>query len=214
MSQFNFPSGEEKGLGYAILSASGEVLSRDIIIDYVNLAERGSAIDINVPGGAKLVLFTMPSSELAGFEWRPLDLNDVDTNISSADVTITVEEISSDTSTHGNDNLYGYEGDDRLYGEGGDDSLISADGNDILSGGDGKDSLWGGNDEDHLHGGAGDDILQGQNGTDKLEGGAGDDRLGNDSIAAGGDDDLVFGQDGDDYIRGGSGKDEIYGAIE
>ncbi|USH01631.1 calcium-binding protein [Grimontia kaedaensis] len=215
LSQFNFSTVEEKSLGYAILDASGEVISRDIIVDYVSLAERGSAVDINVPGGAKLVFFTMPSTELFGFEWRPFDLNDVDTNISSSDVTIAVEEIDSDTSTHGNDNLYGYEGDDRLYGEGGNDFLVGADGNDIISGGDGNDTLWGGNDDDHLHGGNGNDILQGQNGTDKLEGGSGDDTLyggrGDDTILAGGDNDLVFGQDGDDYIRGGSGNDEIWG---
>ncbi|KKD62227.1 RTX cytolytic toxin [Grimontia sp. AD028] len=215
LSQFSFPAGEEKSLGYAILDASGTIISRDIIVDYVSLAERGSALDINVPGGAALVFFTMPASQLTNFEWRPLDLNDVDTNIPSSSVTIEVEEISSDTSTHGNDSLYGYEGDDRLFGEGGDDFLVGADGNDVLSGGDGNDTLWGGNNDDHLHGGNGDDTLRGQNGTDKLEGGAGDDTLyggqGNDELLAGEGADLVFGENGDDYIRGGSGDDEIWG---
>lgn len=215
LSQFNFPPTEAQSLGYAILDASGTVLSREIIVDYTNTAERGSAIDINVENGVSLVFFTLPSSDLSGFAWRPLDLSGVNTDIPASNVTIMVEEISSTADNHGNDNLYGYDGDDRLFGEGGDDYLIGGQGNDMLSGGEGNDVLWGENGEDHLHGGDGDDILQGQNGIDKLEGGAGNDSLyggrGNDTLLAGDGTDYVRGQNGDDVIRGGAGDDELWG---
>ncbi|WP_188009346.1 calcium-binding protein [Grimontia hollisae] len=215
LSQFNFPPTEAQSLGYAILDASGAILSREMIVDDANTTERGSAIDINVENGVSLVFFTLPSSERSGFAWRPLDLNAVNTNIPVSNVTITVEEISSTADNHGNDNLYGDEGDDRLFGEGGNDYLIGGQGNDILSGGEGNDILWGENGDDHLHGGDGDDILQGQNGIDKLEGGAGNDSLyggrGNDTLLAGDGTDYVRGQNGDDVIRGGTGDDELWG---
>lgn len=215
LSDFNFSSTEELSLGYAILDADGNVLSRDIIVDYVSQAERGSAIDINIPGGASLVFFTIPASERQGFEWRPFDLNNVDTDISSSDVTIKVEQIDSDNSLHGDDNLYGYEGDDTLFGEGGNDYLVGGSGNDVLSGGDGNDSAWGGDDDDHLHGGAGDDKLYGQNGNDKVEGGDGNDYIlggtGNDLLLGDNGDDFIRGQTGDDTIRGGAGNDEVWG---
>ncbi|WP_394212703.1 calcium-binding protein [Enterovibrio calviensis] len=215
LSQFNFPVTDEKSLGYAILDANGDVISKNIIVDYVNIAERGSAIDINVAGGAKLVFFTIPSSELPNFEWTPLDLNNVDTNIATSPVTITVKEINSDSSTHGDDALYGYEGDDQLFGEGGDDRIVGGDGHDIISGGDGDDSAWGGNGDDHLHGGKGDDKLYGQNGKDKLEGGAGDDELwggrDDDTLLAGSGADYIEGQDGNDTVQAGDGDDEVWG---
>ncbi|MDD1794284.1 calcium-binding protein [Enterovibrio sp. ZSDZ42] len=214
LSDFNFASTEEKSLGYAIVDASGNVISKDIIVNYVNLAERGSALDINVAGGAKLVFFTIPSTDLSSFPWTPLDLNSVDTNIPPSKVSITVKEIDSNTATHGDDSLYGYDGDDELYGEGGDDYIVGGDGHDIISGGDGNDSAWGGNGEDHLHGGAGDDKLYGQNGNDKLEGGAGDDELwggtGDDTLLAGSGHDYIEGQNGDDTIRAGDGDDEVW----
>ncbi|WP_028022849.1 calcium-binding protein [Enterovibrio calviensis] len=217
LSGFNFASTDEKSLGYAILDASGNVVSKDIIVDYVNLAERGSALDINATGGVKLVFFTIASSELSQFEWTPLDLNTVDTNIPSSTVSIDVKEITSDASSHGDDSLYGYEGDDELYGEGGDDYIVAGAGNDIVSGGIGDDSAWGGNGDDHIHGGDGDDKLYGQNGVDKLEGGTGDDELwggrGNDTLLAGAGDDYVEGQDGDDTIRAGDGDDEVWSGV-
>ncbi|WP_407332607.1 calcium-binding protein [Enterovibrio sp. 27052020O] len=215
LTQFNFALTDEKSLGYAILDASGNVISKSVIVDYANLAERGSAIDINTAGGVTLVFFTFPSSQLSGFEWRPLDLNAVDTNISTADVTIQVKEINSDASTHGDDALYGYEGDDQLFGEGGNDSIVGGDGHDIISCGDGDDSAWGNNGDDHLHGGIGNDKLYGQNGKDKLEGGAGDDELwggrDDDTLLAGSGDDYVEGQDGNDTIQAGEGDDEVWG---
>ncbi|KXF79973.1 calcium-binding protein [Enterovibrio coralii] len=216
LSQFDFDVTEEQSLGYAILDSSGNVVSREIVVDAVTTAERGSAIDINVPDGAKLVFFTIPATDLPSFEWTPFNLADVNTDISSDDVAINVEEIASgDTSTHGNDSLFGYDGDDYLIGEGGDDALTGGNGNDVISGGDGNDRAWGGNDNDHLHGGDGDDKLYGQNGDDKLEGGDGDDELwggfDNDELHGGAGDDLLEGQQGDDELRGGAGNDDIFG---
>eukprot|EP00095_Tigriopus_kingsejongensis_P005240 snap_masked-scaffold113_size352875-processed-gene-2.3 protein:Tk05240 transcript:snap_masked-scaffold113_size352875-processed-gene-2.3-mRNA-1 annotation:"hypothetical protein" len=215
LSQFDFATTDEDSLGYAILDASGNVISKNIIIDYVNLAERGSAIDMNTAGGVKLVFFTFPSSQLSGFEWQPFDLNAVDTNISTANVTIAVKEITSDTSAHGDDALYGYEGDDQLFGEGGNDSIVGGGGHDVISGGDGDDSAWGSDGDDHLHGGDGNDKLYGQNGKDKLEGGEGDDELwggrDDDILLAGSGDDYIEGQDGNDTVQAGDGDDEVWG---
>ncbi|PMN73745.1 calcium-binding protein [Enterovibrio norvegicus] len=214
LSQFSFPSGDDKSVGYAVLDSSGNVLSTKILVESTATAQDTSAIDINVANGTTLVFFSLPVADRPGFEWRPLVLNDVETNIPSSSVSIEVEQITGDPTIGGNDSLYGYDGDDRLYGEGGDDSLIGGDGNDVLSGGEGDDRMWGEDGDDLIHGGNGDDRLFGQNGDDTLEGGAGDDELrggrGNDTLDGGDGDDLIFGQDGDDTIVAGAGDDEVW----
>ncbi|MCC4797558.1 RTX toxin [Enterovibrio norvegicus] len=214
LSQFSFPSGDDKSVGYAVLDSSGNVLSTKILVESTATAQDTSAIDINVANGTTLVFFSLPVADRPGFEWRPLVLNDAETNIPSSSVSIEVEQITGDPTIGGNDSLYGYDGDDRLYGEGGDDFLIGGDGNDVLSGGEGDDRMWGEDGDDLIHGGNGDDRLFGQNGDDTLEGGAGDDELrggrGNDTLDGGDGDDLIFGQDGDDTIVAGAGDDEVW----
>ncbi|WP_163390161.1 calcium-binding protein [Enterovibrio norvegicus] len=214
LSQFSFPSGDDKSVGYAVLDSSGNVLSSKILVESTATAQDTSAIDINVANGTTLVFFSLPVADRPGFEWRPLVLNDAETNIPSSSVSIEVEQITGDPTIGGNDSLYGYDGDDRLYGEGGDDFLIGGDGNDVLSGGEGDDRMWGEDGDDLIHGGNGDDRLFGQNGDDTLEGGAGDDELrggrGNDTLDGGDGDDLIFGQDGDDTIVAGAGDDEVW----
>ncbi|OEF50428.1 RTX toxin [Enterovibrio norvegicus] len=214
LSQFSFPSGDDKSVGYAVLDSSGNVLSTKILVESTATAQDTSAIDINVANGTTLVFFSLPVADRSGFEWRPLVLNDVETNISSSSVSIEVEQTTGDPTIGGNDSLYGYDGDDRLYGEGGDDSLIGGDGNDVLSGGEGDDRMWGEDGDDLIHGGNGDDRLFGQNGNDTLEGGVGDDELrggrGNDTLSGGDGDDLIFGQAGDDTIIAGAGDDELW----
>ncbi|MEI8607973.1 calcium-binding protein [Enterovibrio sp. Hal110] len=214
LSQFSFPSGDDQSVGYAILDSSGNVLSTKILVESTATAQDTSAVDINVANGTTLVFFSLPVADRPGFEWRPLVLNDVETNIPSSSVSIEVEQITGDPTIGGNDSLYGYDGDDRLYGEGGDDSLIGGNGNDVLSGGEGDDRMWGEDGDDLIHGGNGDDRLFGQNGNDTLDGGAGDDELrggrGNDTLSGGDGDDLIFGQAGDDTIIAGAGDDEIW----
>ena len=218
LSQFNFSYPVERSLGYAILDTSGNVLRKDILLDYTNIADRGAGIDINLSGGAKLVLFTFPASELNSFHWAPFDLNAVDVALSPSQVNVLVQEIISPSSTHGNDSLYGNSGDDILYGEGGNDHLVGDAGQDILSGGDGNDFAWGGNGNDILDGGQGLDILFGENGNDTLKGGNGDDTLwgglGNDILEGGEGADHLEGNEGEDRIRGGDGNDEIWSGSE
>lgn len=224
LSQFNFTFPQERSLGYALLDLGGNVLSKNIIVDYVSLAERSAGIDINVVGAVKLVFFTIEATALNSFPWTPFVLSNVDTNVSLSEVNIQVQEIDSDPSSHGNDSLYGDLGDDSIFGEGGNDNIGGAAGHDVLSGGEGNDSLWGGNGDDILHGGHGNDQLFGEIGHDKLEGGEGDDDLwgglgndilfadeGSDHVEGGAGDDLIHGGDGNDEIWAGAGADKVHG---
>lgn len=214
LSQFTFPATPAKSMGYVILDSTDAVLSKHIFVDNVSLAERGAAIDVNVTTGTKLILFTIPASQLESFPWTPFDINNVDVIVAPANVTIVVQEIESNQSNHGDDSIFGHSGDDTLYGEGGNDNIVGAAGHDVISGGDGNDFGWGGNGDDVLHGGAGNDRLYGENDDDILYGGQGDDDLwggiGNDTLLAGAGSDHVEGGDGDDVIRGGDGSDEIW----
>ena len=80
----------------------------------------------------------------------------------------------------------------------------SSDGNDWLFGGEGNDVLFGLGGNDHLYGGPGNDILFGGSGDDYLDGGAGRDMLfggsGNDIIKYDATDFLVDGGDGIDFL--------------
>ncbi len=82
----------------------------------------------------------------------------------------------------------------------------TTDGNDWLYGGTGNDVLFGMGGNDHLYGGAGNDMLFGGSGDDYLDGGAGNDSLfggsGNDIIVYDQNDILVDGGEGIDFLVG------------
>lgn len=224
LSQFNFSYSEPRSLGYAILDSNNHVLNKNIIIDNLDLANIGAAIDISQANATKLVFFTIPATQLNQFAWSPFDINTVDTSNLTSNVTIKVQEIDNDNSLHGHDSIYGHDSDDTLLGEGGNDNLLGAAGNDIISGGDGNDDIWGGNGNDILHGGHGHDRLFGENDDDKIIGGSGNDSLwgglGNDTLIAGdgidhieggNGNDVIYADNGDDEVWSGSGEDKVYG---
>ena len=118
-----------------------------------------------------------------------------------------------ESTTDGNDWLYGGAGDDVLFGMGGNDHLDGGAGNDWLFGGSGNDHLYGGAGNDMLFGGSGDDYLDGGSGDDYLDGGAGKDSLfggsGNDIIVYDKTDILVDGGAGIDFLVGDGAKDAL-----
>jgi Ca2+-binding RTX toxin-like protein len=90
--------------------------------------------------------------------------------------TASIEWVSDDTPSGGNDSLNGASSTLRLevYAKGGDDSVIGGSGADFLWGGDGNDTLIGANGNDTLVGGAGIDMIGGPgSGNDTLYGNSG-----------------------------------------
>lgn len=101
----------------------------------------------------------------------------------------------ANTSTPGDDTIFGSAGDDQMAGGAGSDRMRGRAGNDSLRGELGADTLLGGSDDDTLSGGANDDSLDGEAGADRLDGGAGSDTLVGDAL------DVLAGGTGNDLYR-------------
>ncbi|CAD5377721.1 conserved hypothetical protein [Pseudomonas sp. OF001] len=94
---------------------------------------------------------------------------------------------ANNTSTDGDDVLYGTPNVDPLDAGAGNDIALGLAGDDVILGGDGNDLIHGGDGDDVLEGNAGNDVIYGGWGADQLTGGTGNDQL--------------FGEwDGDTYV--------------
>ncbi len=102
-------------------------------------------------------------------------------------------ESALESTTDGNDVLYGELYNDALFGLGGNDELYGGQYSDILLGGSGNDTLYGESGSDILHGGSGDDMLDGGTYSDVLYGGEG-----NDTLQGGTGSDILIGGEGND----------------
>ncbi len=140
----------------------------------------------------------------------------------------------------GDDTLYGDQGADTIFGDTNDPNQTTSEGqdliwggdgndfidgnrnNDTLSGGVGNDTVRGGKDNDLLFGDVGNDMLFGDLGDDTLCGNEGNDTLfgdtedpeapgGADKLAGGLGDDVLSGNQGIDTLSGGEGDDTLYG---
>jgi VCBS repeat-containing protein len=85
--------------------------------------------------------------------------------------------LASNTSTDGDDVLYGTRNGDTLDAGAGDDTALGLAENDTIFGSDGNDLISGGDGDDVLDGGAGNDVIYGGWGADELTGGAGNNEL-------------------------------------
>ncbi len=112
------------------------------------------------------------------------------------DAFATWTESNLESTTDGNDVLYGELLNDALLGLGGNDELYGGQYSDVLLGGSGNDTLYGESGSDILHGGSGDDVLDGGTYSDVLYGGEGDD--------------ILRGGEGSDTLIGGEGNDTFY----
>ncbi len=65
-----------------------------------------------------------------------------------------------ESTTDGNDDLFGGSGDDIMFGLNGEDNLFGGSGDDVLFGGSGNDMLDGGEGSDVILAGSGDDLIQ------------------------------------------------------
>lgn len=192
-----------------VLSASGNALSRDQILEALILTDR------------------LTLDEAAGQIIGSL----------AADAFVGSDASESFDGSAGNDNLRGEGGNDTLMGNGGDDSLSGGFDEDMLHGGDGNDVITGDAGFDTIFGDGGGDFLNGGGQADLLHGGDGNDRIlgedgfdviygdaGNDTLLGGDTADRLYGGDGDDELRGGinvgntvdglfggNGNDSLYG---
>ncbi|MFZ5594485.1 MAG: putative Ig domain-containing protein [Pseudomonadota bacterium] len=85
--------------------------------------------------------------------------------------------LASNTTTDGDDVLYGTPDGDTLDAGSGNDIILGLAGDDTGIGGEGNDVIHGGGGDDTLDGGTGDDVIRGGWGVDQLSGGTGSDAL-------------------------------------
>ncbi len=147
----------------------------------------------------------------------------LDFTAATADLTITMDDISNDGAigsatkniSSSNDTVLGGSGNDFIAGNGnanfiqgavGNDTILGYGGADSLSGNGGNDSIDGGSGNDSLFGFAGNDYLNGSSNDDYIEGNAGYDTL----IGSSGNDILHGWESQADTLDGGDGIDSVY----
>jgi len=186
--------------------ANGDVLlggsGNDILI--------GGASDDFLLGDAEQAFSLIDLSNPQAFAYWNWGITSTITGASRTDTFHQFSKIES--TTPGQDVIYGGAGNDVAYAGGNDDVVFGGTGEDWLFGESGSDILIGGADNDVLSGDSASTPTQ-QHGDDYLDGGAGDDRLfgdGGDDILIGGiGDDQLFGGAGNDVLIGGAGQQDI-----
>lgn len=184
--------------GDVLLGGSGN----DILI--------GGASDDFLLGDAERAFAPLDLDNPQAFDYWNWGITSTVTGASRADVFHQFSKIES--TTPGQDVIYGGAGNDVAYAGGNDDVVFGGAGEDWIFGESGSDILIGGADNDVLTGDSASTPAQ-QHGDDYLDGGAGDDRLfgdGGDDILVGGiGDDQLFGGAGNDVLIGGTGQQDI-----